>query len=129
MKPRNFSKKREAILAKIRSTVSHPTAEWVYRELKGEYPDLSLATVYRNIGLFKEEGQIISVGTVDGQERFDGNTEPHGHFICPTCRAVIDIDVPANHPGISDFLEKTTGFRVARVELVVYGECKACLNP
>ena len=52
MKSRNYSKKREAILEKIRSTTSHPTAEWVYRELKEEHPDLSLGTVYRNIGLF-----------------------------------------------------------------------------
>ena len=129
MKSRNFSRKREAILGKIRSTLSHPTAEWVYRELKEEYPDLSLATVYRNIGLFKEEGHVVSVGTVAGQERFDGNTEPHGHFICSACRAVIDIDIPAEHPEICALLEKTRGFRVERAELTAYGDCDACLNP
>lgn len=128
MKNRNYSRKREAILAKIRSTKTHPTAEWVYRELKDEYPDLSLGTVYRNIGLFKEVGDILSVGTVDGQERFDGNTTPHGHFICPKCQAVIDIAVPVEHPEISAFLEKTMGFQVERVDLVAYGVCDTCLK-
>jgi len=128
MKTRNYSQKREAILAKIRSTKSHPTAEWVYQELKGEYPDLSLGTVYRNIGVFKEDGIICSVGTVAGQERFDGNVEPHGHFVCRTCRAVIDVDAPTEHLEMESYLEKSEGFRVNRVDLTAYGTCKACLE-
>ena len=127
MKVRNYSKKREAILAKIRSTKSHPTAEWVYREVKEEYPDVSLGTVYRNIGIFKEEGLIASVGTVEGQERFDGNLEPHGHFICPTCRTVIDIAISAEQPEMASRLADTMGFRVDRVDLVAYGACDKCV--
>ena len=50
----NFSRKREAILNALRNTDAHPTAEWVYRQLKPEYPDLSLGTVYRNLGRFQE---------------------------------------------------------------------------
>ena len=126
MQIRNHSKKREAILAKIRSTTSHPTAEWVYHELKGEIPDLSLATVYRNIRLFKEDGEIISVGTVNGQERFDGTTAPHGHFVCTDCSAVIDFADPAEHTEVRAHLENT-GCRVSRVDLVAYGTCMACL--
>ena len=127
MKPRNYSKKREAILAKIRSTTSHPTAEWVHRELKSDYPDLSLGTVYRNIGLFKEEGEIISVGTVAGQERFDGNVKPHAHFICGNCRAVIDIETPTVQPEAVEHLRQM-GYGVDRVDLTVYGACSACQN-
>jgi len=127
MSIRNYSKKREAILAKLRSTTSHPTAEWVYRELKGEYPDLSLGTVYRNIGLFREEGEIISVGTVAGQERFDGDTSPHGHFVCVVCRAVIDIVVPEAQPETTAQL-KQIGFQVDRIDLTAYGTCSTCLK-
>ena len=127
MKTKNHSKKREAILAKIRSTTSHPTAEWVYRELKDEYPDLSLGTVYRNIGLFREEGEIISVGTVAGQERFDGNTMPHGHFVCQVCRAVIDFAGPDAHPEVAAALNRL-GVRAERVELTAYGSCRTCLK-
>ena len=78
MEPRSkHFKKREAILNCLRSTNTHPTAEWVYAQLKTEYPDISLGTVYRNLALFKEQGLVISVGTVGGVERFDADTEPH----------------------------------------------------
>ena len=67
MKRENFSRKREAILQKIRGSHIHPTAEWVYQELKNEYPDLSLGTVYRNLTRFKEDGTIRSLGVINGQ--------------------------------------------------------------
>jgi len=127
MKTRNYSKKREAILEKIRSTTSHPTAEWVYHELKSEIPDLSLATVYRNIRLFKEAGEIISVGTVDGQERFDGTVVPHGHFVCTDCSAVIDVADTNEHTEVRAHL-CAQGFQVSRVDLVAYGTCEGCLG-
>jgi len=126
MKSRNYSRKREAILAKIRSTKSHPTADWVYLELKEEHPDLSLATVYRNIALFKEEGSVISVGTVNGQERFDGTVHPHGHFVCRQCHAVIDIDSPTEQPVITEQLENIQRCQVDRIDLTAYGLCEAC---
>ena len=126
MKSRNYSRKREAILAKIRSTKSHPTADWVFQELRGEHPDLSLATVYRNIALFKEEGSVVSVGTVNGQERFDGSVHPHGHFVCRQCQAVIDIDSPTDQPEITAYLEDTQRFKVDRVDLTAYGLCQTC---
>ena len=126
MRPRNYSRKREAILAKIRSTKIHPTADWVFQELRGEHPDLSLATVYRNIALFREEGSVVSVGTVNGQERFDGSVHPHGHFVCRQCQAVIDIGTPTDQPGITDYLENTQKFQVDRVDLTAHGLCETC---
>ena len=74
---RKKSKKRQAILESLRSVTDHPTAEMIYNRLKPEYPDLSLGTVYRNLAMFLEEGQVISVGTVDGQERYDARTDFH----------------------------------------------------
>lgn len=92
MAARKHSKKRDAILECVRSTKEHPTADWVYSRLKATIPDLSLGTVYRNLAAFKQEGIITSVGVVDGMERFDYNTDPHVHFICSHCKAVIDVD-------------------------------------
>ena len=126
MKTRNYSRKREAILAKICGANTHPTAEWVYQELKEQYPDLSLATVYRNIALFREEGTVVSVGIVGGRERFDGVIHPHGHFICNQCQAVSDIDAATKHPEIMSRLEDTHQFKVDRVDLIAYGLCHMC---
>lgn len=125
---RNNSKKRDAILAKIRSTNIHPTAEWIYHELKSEYPDLSLGTVYRNLSLFKEEGQIISVGTVRGQERFDAYTAPHAHFLCNECGAVIDVDAEVDSESIHSQVNEKYGFAVDSHELTFHGICKRCLE-
>ena len=78
-------KKRNAILACLRQTRLHPSAEMVYEMLRPDFPDISLATVYRNLSRFKSEGLIQSLGTVDGIERFDADTHPHVHFICTGC--------------------------------------------
>jgi len=86
------SKKRDAILECVRSTASHPTAEWVFAQLKPQIPDLSLGTVYRNLSILKKEGIIGTMGVVDGMERFERNTAPHVHFICQSCSAVIDVE-------------------------------------
>ena len=85
-------RKRNAILACLRGTTCHPSAEKLYQMLQQEHPDISLATVYRNLALFKSQGIIASVATVGGVERFDGNIEPHVHFICSGCGAVLDVE-------------------------------------
>ncbi|MCQ2419037.1 MAG: transcriptional repressor [Clostridia bacterium] len=90
-KKKNRSRKRDAILACLAGTKTHPSADWVYRQLKPDFPDLSLGTVYRNLSEFLESGQIISVGSVGGLERYDYDVSPHAHFICRKCHAVIDV--------------------------------------
>ena len=73
MDPRSkHFRKRDAILAYLRQTDQHPSAETVYANLKTQIPDLSLGTVYRNLSLFKQQGLIVSLGSVDGVERYDG---------------------------------------------------------
>jgi Fur family peroxide stress response transcriptional regulator len=88
---RKHSRKRDVILEVIRSTGSHPTAAWVYDKVKRQVPDLSLATVYRNITQFREEGEVISVGVKNGEECFDGRVEPHPHFVCEVCGDILDL--------------------------------------
>lgn len=127
-KTRNNSKKREAILEKLRSTDSHPSAEWIYHELKSEYPNLSLGTVYRNISLFREQGQIISVGTIRGQERFDACTEPHAHFICSQCGVVLDVDAEIDENSLYRQITENYGFAVEFHDLAFRGLCKNCLK-
>ena len=124
---RKHSQKRDAILACLRGTTSHPTAEWIYQQLKPMIPDLSLGTVYRNLTLFKKTGEIQSVGTVDGLERFDANVDPHAHFICTCCSAVLDahgIELPAQ---LTEDAEAITGSRIFGYQILFYGECPACM--
>ncbi len=122
---RKHSKKRDAILDCIRSTESHPTADWVYAQLKPEIPDLSLGTVYRNLAAFKAEGVIASVGTVDGMERYDWRTAPHAHFVCTHCKAVINVDGVDPPQALA---EKVTCGSVRDCVLTFYGICNQCVS-
>ena len=54
----------------------------IYTALKPENPDLSLATVYRNLRDFCADGMAVSLGVINGHERFDADTSPHSHFVC-----------------------------------------------
>lgn len=122
------SKKRDAILTAIRSTKCHPSAEWVYQTLKPEHPDLSLGTVYRNLIFFQERGDIQSVGVVKGQERFDGTTAPHSHFVCSGCGCVIDLDAVKLDQDITRTVCNQYGLAVERHELTFYGLCPSCMH-
>ena len=122
---RKHSKKRDAILDCIRCTDCHPTAEWVYQQLKPTIPDLSLGTVYRNISLFKDEGMVQSVGVVHGQERFDGNTAPHTHFICTGCGSVLDLDIDLPAEVLAE-TEHSFGGVIAGYQLQFTGVCAGC---
>lgn len=127
-KATRYSKKREAILEVIRSTDAHPSADWVYQTLKSDYPDLSLGTVYRNLARFKEEGVIASVGTVNGQERFDGTVKPHAHFICKTCGSVLDFHGLDQNESMDRSVEEKFGLKIDHHELVFYGTCPNCIQ-
>ena len=119
-------KKRNAILACLKSTDSHPSADWIYAQLKNEYPDISLGTVYRNLTLFKKQGMIQSLGTVGGVERFDGNTDPHVHFICTGCDSVIDLPQMEVPQSLCSRAAEDTGGRVAACQLTFTGTCQSC---
>jgi Fur family peroxide stress response transcriptional regulator len=120
------SRKRDAILERIRSTNAHPSAEWVYSGLKADFPDLSLGTVYRNIAMLKAGGLLRSVGAVSGEERFDGDVSDHTHFVCEFCGAVIDIDEGGAAPGTCAEVGKKYGLTVTRRQLTFYGRCSRC---
>ena len=121
-----YSKKRQAILEVIRGTSVHPTADWIYQQLKPSHPDLSLGTVYRNLSLFREQGVVKSVGVVDGQERFDADLSPHSHFICTQCGAVFDLHTMALDKGLDDTVEEQYGHHVSHHDLTFRGVCHTC---
>ena len=123
-----YSKKREAILTQIQGTSCHPSAEWVYQQLRPLHPDLSLGTVYRNLAFFRERGLVRSVGVVQGQERFDAITTPHSHFVCNCCGTVLDLPDVRPERGLEQTVSTQYGFAVERCELTFYGLCPNCTD-
>ena len=124
---KNF-RKRNAILSYLRGTNAHPSAETIYSDLKQEIPDLSMATVYRNLTKFRQEGMVQCVATVKGVERYDGYTDPHVHFICRHCDAVIDLHEMQIPPQLIQEAVSVTGGQVDCCSLSFTGLCRDCLE-
>ncbi len=119
---RKRSKQREKVLGVVRSTKSHPTADWVFHEVRKDLPNVSLATVYRNLNLLVESGEINEV-LCDGQLRFDANKDEHFHFICRSCKGIYDIDEA--RVSSPDF-KLPRGYSVQAVRMDFYGVCPNC---
>lgn len=121
-----FSKNRQAILDCLRSTDSHPTADWVYAQLKPVYPSLSLGTVYRNLCQLKDAGVIRSVGVIAGQEHFDSDISAHAHVMCTRCGRIVDLPISEALRSSMQESGNRTGFRITAPHFV--GLCPDCLQ-
>ena len=113
---------RQVILNILKTTDIHPTADWIYERAKKYIPNLSLGTVYRNLKILKEEGEILEIN--DGKlTRFDGRNDKHYHFKCVNCGNMYDIE--AKDIEIKENL-KSKGFFPKVFDLLIYGVCKNC---
>ena len=119
------SKQREAILKILRGTKSHPTADWIYDEVRKTIPNISLGTVYRNLKLLTEHGDIIEVNIDGTMSRYDAYTDDHCHFRCEQCGRVFDVEEPLDGK-LDKKVEQKTGFKVMRHRLEFHGLCTKC---
>ena len=120
-----YSRQREAILAYLHSTKEHPTAETVYSSLRETNPKLSLGTVYRNLNLLTEIGEIQKLSPGIGPDRFDGNPAPHYHFICSHCGSVLDLKV-SGLDHINILAGQNFGGSIEGHITYFYGTCPSC---
>lgn len=119
------SRQRDALLTLLKSVKNHPTADWLYEELKKEFPRISLATVYRNLNLLADDGQIVRLECSDGREHFDGNPEKHYHFICRNCSTILDISVNIEKP-LSELVKEKDSLSIEDHALFFFGLCGEC---
>ena len=120
-----YSKQRESIKNFLVTRYDHPTAETVYLNIRKEFPNISLGTVYRNLNLLAEIGEIQKLSPGIGPDRLDGNPAPHYHFICRHCGCVMDLTVSGlDHINIlagQDFDGEIEGHIT-----YFYGSCPSC---
>ena len=122
---KNYSRQREAILRVLHSTDSHPTANWIYEQVKAEIPNISLGTVYRNLSALAANGDILSLNVGDGFEHFDGDTKAHAHLTCKCCKKIIDAPLP------DDLISKIAlkhQFATEQAVYIAYGTCENCVQ-
>ncbi len=125
---RKNSKKRQALLEALCATHEHPTAEMLYNQLKPDYPELSLGTVYRNLSVLVQDGLVQSVGHINGQERYDAITRPHPHFVCRRCHSVIDLELPDTVSDMYERIDRNFNCCPESFSLTINGLCESCRN-
>ena len=127
MKTLKYSRQRESIKACLMNRHDHPTADAIYASIREEFPSISLGTVYRNLALLSDLGEIMKITTDGGADRFDGNTNRHHHFICTRCHRVMDLDMP-NIDEIMETAQKCCTGQIQNYVTHFYGICGDCIE-
>ena len=116
---------RHAVLEYLVESMAHPTADEIYKALEGKFPNMSVATVYNNLRVFKEEGLVKELTYGDASSRFDYVTHHHYHVICENCSKIVDFP----YTGLDEVGRKAaeqTGFVIKNHRLELYGICPDC---
>ncbi len=123
--PIKYSSQREAILRFLRTRKDHPTADFVFQHIREDIPNISLATVYRNLNQLAEAGIILRLTTNDKTDHFDACVEPHYHFCCRCCNAIKDIDMEPM-PELVEKASKVSNFLIEEATILFQGVCEEC---
>ena len=119
------TRQKEAILRVLNSTASHPTAAWIYDQVRREMPRISLGTVYRDLRQMAAQGRISELQISGGCKRFDANTSTHYHFLCDRCGQVFDLAETVARKIDSDLAHETE-FKISQYQLQFHGLCNQC---
>ena len=120
-----YSRQREVIKDFLCTRKDHPTADVVYMNVRQQYPNISLGTVYRNLTLLSDLGEIQRLRVGDGVDHFDADTSVHNHFVCTNCGSVIDLQMDAIDK-INEIAAKGFDGRVDGHVTYFYGLCGGC---
>ena len=120
-----MTKQRKTILNILKNTDIHPTADWIYDQAKKEIPNISLGTVYRNLNVLEEMGEIMVLDYGSSYSRYDGNPKNHYHFKCESCGQVFDIEQNVIE-DLNKRVNENTPYKVNTHRLEFYGLCPEC---
>ena len=124
---RRKTKQYEVVLRIMRENRAHLSADEVYAMARRELPNISLATVYRNLRDMTKQGLLLEIRT-EGEDkvRFDGFTKPHYHFKCLRCGRIYDLDPDLYENALDGKVQERYGHRVKNHQVVFYGICREC---
>ena len=123
----NYSRQRESIKEFLASRTDHPTADTIYLNIRRQYPNISLGTVYRNLNLLTEIGEVTRLTAGDGCDHFDYRTEPHNHFVCRKCHAIMDLQMDSIE-NIIDLAQKDFPGIIEKHYTNFVGVCPECIG-
>lgn len=123
--PTRMTRQRAVLLEVLRESQAHPTADELHTKVREKLPNVSLATVYRNLELLTNQGEIRTIELPGMPRRYDGDTYPHYHLHCVECGRIVDIDHRVL-PDMGTLLKMTGRFEVLRMRLELEGICEDC---
>lgn len=116
---------RQAVLKFLIESNSHPTADEIYKALSPQFSNMSVATVYNNLKVFKESGLVKELTYGDAASRFDFETDNHYHVICTECGKITDFHYP-RLDEVENIAQHITSFSVTHHRMEIYGVCPEC---
>jgi len=125
VQPRRNTTQKRVILQSVAEQGCHPTAVQIYSAVRQVLPRTSLSTVYRNLGILVDQGQIKAVKGAGSEIHYDHNTYEHNHIECTVCGRVCDVFVnPVNIDTLDP--ETVSNFIVLEVHMNILGICPEC---
>lgn len=118
---------RALVLEAVHSLHTHPTSADVYEAVRERHPSISRATVYRNLAVLAERGDVLRVEVPNGADRYDFNTEPHHHVKCAECGLIDDVMLSCAD-NLLDQVRDARGFQLASYQVIFEGVCPHCLG-
>lgn len=108
--------------------LDHPTAAQVYEEVRKNYPQISLGTIYRNLNIMAEDGEIMRLPFSGSPDHFDQNPAEHYHIVCSHCGRIFDTDgIPQELlVELDEAVQDCTGVEVQSRRMIFYGICISC---
>lgn len=123
--PVRNTRQRKYMLELLKSTDAHPSAQWLLKKMKPDFPHLSFSTVYRNLGVLEKEGALQRLTCGNTFDRYDGNTAPHSHFFCRKCGSVYDVDMgPVEKNALLG--ANRSPHNIEGCSVTFYGICENC---
>ena len=99
-------------------------AEDIYQQIKKKHPAVSFATVYRNLNILVETGEIQRIEFSREKDRFDGQRPSHAHFVCTSCGKLLDIDT--NNQSLIASVTEQYGHKITDLSITFTGICASC---
>ena len=127
LQPKRITKQKLVIIDELRKVRSHPTAQDVYAMVRKALPKISLGTIYRNLEMLSDNGDIQRLAFHTGKRRYDGNPQTHPHICCTTCGKVDDLpDSLGVNEQIQHCLTDVCGYKITDYSIELLGICSDC---
>lgn len=122
---RRGSRQKQAVLESVSLHADHPTADCILHRVRKHFPGTSLSTVYRNLRILVDEGDLVAVVGPGAEVHYDHKTWNHCHVQCRICGKVCDVNhYPLDFSGIPP--SSASGFTVEGISVTFTGMCEEC---